>query len=191
MVADSAANQLQSIQILYIDISGSAGAQQQAAPARGQGRRGCSGGGGEGEPDRACPIQQQRAVLMAGGALSGEAEGVLLYYAYRDLRQCQAEVRDWYKALCRQQGLVGCVRVALDGLNVTVGGSLAALRQHIDAVEESFGREGGAPIDFKLAESHGRKNTAAALQSVRLLAAAPGLSSLRLLPLCCYQAGPI
>jgi predicted sulfurtransferase len=106
---------------------------------------------------------------MGGHALSGEAEGVLLYYAYRDLRQCQAEVRDWYETLCQRQGLVGRVRVALDGLNVTVGGSLASLRQHIDAVEERFGRKGGAPIDFKLAESHGRKNTSAALQSVRLV----------------------
>lgn len=104
---------------------------------------------------------------MAGDVLSCEAEGVLLYYAYRDLRQCQAEVRDWFEALCCSQGLVGRVRVALDGLNVTLGGSLAALRQHTEDVEQRFGGQAGAAIDFKLAESHGRKNAAAALQSVR------------------------
>lgn len=64
------------------------------------------------------------------------------------------------------QGLVGRVRVALDGLNATLGGSMAALRLHIDAVEARFGK-GGAPIDFKLAPSDGGiQNAAATQQSV-------------------------
>lgn len=40
----------------------------------------------------------------AAGVAAG-GEGVLLYYAYRDLRSCQAEVRDWMEALCRELGL--------------------------------------------------------------------------------------
>ena len=63
------------------------------------------------------------------------------------------------------QGLVGRVRIALDGLNATLGGSLAALRQHAEAVEARFGA-GGAPIDFKLAESSGRRSAATMRQSV-------------------------
>lgn len=57
---------------------------------------------------------------------------------------------------------VGRVRVALDGLNATLGGSMAALRQHAAVVQERFGDlAAGPPIDFKLAVNRGRKNDAA------------------------------
>lgn len=147
------------------------------------------------------------------------AEGILLYYAYRDLSRpgIRDEACQWYTQQCQQQvgttrhrlcleaalvsplsascllaearlypliqclyaivplrqGLVGRVRVALDGLNATLGGSMAALRAHIASVEARFG-EGGPPIDFKLAESEGRRNTAVMQQSV-----SPGVACLR------------
>lgn len=44
------------------------------------------------------------AADAAGSGGSGQA-GVLLYYAYRDLRRSQAEVRDWMEALCCELGL--------------------------------------------------------------------------------------
>lgn len=136
---------------------------------------------------------------MAEGAA---AEGILLYYAYRDLTEpgIREEACQWYTRECEQlvgtaspadpspaprpgcavltaalprsaQGLVGRVRVALDGLNATLGGSMAALRRHIAAVDARFA-PGGAPIDFKLAESGGRRNAAVMQQSVGSVACA-------------------
>ena len=89
-------------------------------------------------------------------------EGVLLYYHYYHTSQPQdqPEVVEWYTALCTEQGLVGRVRVARDGLNATLGGDLEALRAHSAAVAARFG-EG---IDFKLAESS-RKNDASASEA--------------------------
>ena len=105
----------------------------------------------------------------AGGpakALSPAVEGVLLYYGYRDLRSCRGEVAAWIEALSTQLGLVGRIRVALDGLNATLGGTLGALRTHAAAVEARFGSaKQGPAIDFKLAASHGRASAAAAAGS--------------------------
>ncbi|KAI3426290.1 hypothetical protein D9Q98_008663 [Chlorella vulgaris] len=101
--------------------------------------------------------------MPADGPNGSDERGVLLFYAYRDLSSTQQEVCQWYESLCSRQGLVGRVRVALDGLNATLGGSMAALRLHIDAVEARFGK-GGAPIDFKLAPSDGGIQNAAATQ---------------------------
>ncbi|KAL4448377.1 hypothetical protein ABPG75_005596 [Micractinium tetrahymenae] len=114
-------------------------------------------------PEGAAAATGAAATASAGAGSSGQgADGILLYYAYRDLRRCQGEVRDWMETLCRQLRLVGRVRVALDGLNATLGGSMPALRRHIAAVEQRFGDPAaGPPIDFKLAASAGRKNDAA------------------------------
>lgn len=50
------------------------------------------------------------------------------------------------------------VRVALDGVNCTLGGSLAALRRHIDGVKANAILQGGG-IDFKLSASRGARNS--------------------------------
>lgn len=76
-------------------------------------------------------------------------EGVLLYYKYVDLRLQQHEVHAWIQHLCTELHLRGRVRVARDGINVTVGGSHAALQSHIEAVTAHHALGGG--IDFKLA----------------------------------------
>jgi len=77
------------------------------------------------------------AAPPAAAAAAAAVEGVLLYYAYRDLRACQAEVRDWMEALCTSLGLVGRVRVALDGLNVTVGRQWGQCADHTYALGTS------------------------------------------------------
>ncbi|EFN56380.1 hypothetical protein CHLNCDRAFT_57621 [Chlorella variabilis] len=122
-------------------------------------------GGSERAAER-CRQPGAGADTSAAGPESQGVEGVLLFYAYRDLSRGGAReaARDWFQALCTEQGLVGRVRIALDGLNATLGGSLAALRQHAEAVEARFGA-GGAPIDFKLAESSGRRSAATMRQS--------------------------
>eukprot|EP00873_Tetraselmis_striata_P040549 jgi/Tetstr1/460813/TSEL_000567.t1 len=50
-----------------------------------------------------------------------QQRGVLLYYKYVDLdAEERQELAGWVQALCQRLALVGRVRVALDGLNVTV-----------------------------------------------------------------------
>lgn len=48
-------------------------------------------------------------------------EGVLLYYKYVDLIGEQEAVKDWYQETCGRLHLRGRIRVARDGVNVTVG----------------------------------------------------------------------
>ena len=60
-----------------------------------------------------------------GGAGGGGMEAVLLYYLYQDLRGRAPGLRDWLAATGRELGLRGRVRVALDGLNVTVRAQVA------------------------------------------------------------------
>lgn len=50
------------------------------------------------------------------------------------------------------------VRVALDGVNCTLGGSLVALRKHMSSVKEHAILRGG-DIDFKLSASRGARNS--------------------------------
>ena len=50
------------------------------------------------------------------------------------------------------------MRVALDGVNCTLGGSLAALGRHIDSVKADTILQGG-DIDFKLSASRGARNS--------------------------------
>jgi predicted sulfurtransferase len=89
-------------------------------------------------------------------------EGVLLYYKYVDLRDRRDEVKRWFEELCARLRLVGRVRVALDGINVTVGGSVEALQEHVCAVQQRFGTD----IDFKLQRSaRGSRSGLATAQS--------------------------
>ena len=79
---------------------------------------------------------------------------ILLYYKYLDLQEHQDSVAAWYKCVCEQLSLRGRVRVAVDGINVTLGGQTAALQKHVRAVKEHEEIRGG-DIDFKLAEWQG------------------------------------
>eukprot|EP00240_Pyramimonas_obovata_P005512 CAMPEP_0118936094 /NCGR_PEP_ID=MMETSP1169-20130426/16003_1 /TAXON_ID=36882 /ORGANISM="Pyramimonas obovata, Strain CCMP722" /LENGTH=335 /DNA_ID=CAMNT_0006879205 /DNA_START=278 /DNA_END=1281 /DNA_ORIENTATION=- len=83
----------------------------------------------------------------------GESESILLYYKYASLEApaVQLELRVWMEQLCRRLDLRGRVRVALDGLNVTVRGKDAALQEHMRQVAAHPALKHGSPIDFKLA----------------------------------------
>jgi len=91
------------------------------------------------------------------GGVAESQEGVLLYYKYTDVTSLaggREGLRIWYEMSCLELGLVGRVRVAKDGVNATLGGSLQSLRRHCDQMEAK-GFEG---IDFKLDRSHGALN---------------------------------
>ena len=91
------------------------------------------------------------------GGVAESQEGVLLYYKYTDVTSLaggREGLRTWYEMSCLELGLVGRVRVAKDGVNATLGGSLQSLRRHCDQMEAK-GFEG---IDFKLDRSHGALN---------------------------------
>lgn len=63
--------------------------------------------------------------------LTMERHGVLLYYSYRslDAETTQPAMAAWFRENCALLGLRGRVRVALDGINVTLGGRWDALHQ--------------------------------------------------------------
>ncbi|XP_030547001.1 rhodanese-like domain-containing protein 6 isoform X1 [Rhodamnia argentea] len=73
--------------------------------------------------------------------------GVLLYYKYASVPNLD-ELVSFYELNCNSLGLLGRVRLAPHGVNVTVGGKLSALEEHIDAVKSNALFEG---TDFKLA----------------------------------------
>jgi len=75
---------------------------------------------------------------------------LLLYYCYIDLRAAQSEVCDWMRSNCTSLGLVGRVRVARDGISATIGGTAAAIAEHIAAVQ-AHPLLGGQRTDFKVA----------------------------------------
>ncbi|CAM9976845.1 unnamed protein product [Ectocarpus sp. 4 AP-2014] len=119
------------------------------------------------EPSSSCCDHQQQhpAVAATPREASGETGGVLLYYKYIPLGEDgRAAVKDWYVEHCGVERLRGRVRVALDGVNCTLGGSLAALRRHISSVEAHAALR-GHDIDFKLASSRGARNSQAAQES--------------------------
>ncbi|CAN0444756.1 unnamed protein product, partial [Ectocarpus sp. 12 AP-2014] len=120
------------------------------------------------EPSAWCGDQQQQqhpAVAAAPREASEETGGVLLYYKYIPLgEEGRSVVKDWYVEHCGVDQLRGRVRVALDGVNCTLGGSLAALRRHIGSVE-AYAALRGHDIDFKLAPSRGARNSQAAQES--------------------------
>ncbi|KAL0387329.1 UNVERIFIED_CONTAM: Rhodanese-like domain-containing protein 6 [Sesamum radiatum] len=73
--------------------------------------------------------------------------GVLLYYKYTVIPDLQ-ELFDFYHSNCTSLSLLGRVRLSSHGVNVTVGGRLRALEEHIEAVKSNTLFEG---TDFKLA----------------------------------------
>ncbi|CAA0827268.1 Rhodanese-like domain-containing protein 6 [Striga hermonthica] len=73
--------------------------------------------------------------------------GVLLYYKYTSIPDLQS-LFDFYSANCTSLSLLGRVRLSSHGVNVTVGGRLRALEEHIEAVKSNALFEG---TDFKLA----------------------------------------
>jgi predicted sulfurtransferase len=90
--------------------------------------------------------------------------GVLLYYKFLDLGSRREEIQSWFTAACEGENFVGRVRVAKDGINATLGGSMGALRRHILALIAHPILQ-GADIDFKLSESMGPRNEACKLES--------------------------
>ncbi|KAA8536723.1 hypothetical protein F0562_029201 [Nyssa sinensis] len=85
----------------------------------------------------------------------GEEEyGVLLYYKYAPIPQLD-ELFTFYDSNCNSLALLGRVRLAPYGVNVTVGGKLSSLEKHIDAVKLNSLFEG---TDFKLASCHQPSN---------------------------------
>ncbi|XP_042487578.1 rhodanese-like domain-containing protein 6 isoform X3 [Macadamia integrifolia] len=79
-----------------------------------------------------------------------EEEGVLLYYKFVSVPDTQ-ELVSFYDLNCRSLGLLGRVRIASDGVNVTVGGKLSSLEKHIAVLKSNNLFEG---TDFKLASCH-------------------------------------
>ncbi|KNA15046.1 hypothetical protein SOVF_101800 isoform B [Spinacia oleracea] len=80
-----------------------------------------------------------------------EKQGVLLYYKYtsspiEDLNQ----LFTFYESNCSSLGLLGRVRLAPQGVNVTIGGKISHLHNHIAALLDGYGGyfEG---TDFKIA----------------------------------------
>lgn len=63
-----------------------------------------------------------------GSTTSGEGDGILLYYKYTPLAGQEAEVKAWYEQLCNEQQQKGRIRVAADGINVTVSRAALCLK---------------------------------------------------------------
>jgi len=88
---------------------------------------------------------------MADKNDESEKHAVLLYYKYthspiEDLNNLYI----FYESNCTSLGLLGRVRIAPQGVNVTVGGKLSSLESHIDALlKVNNGLFHGT--DFKLA----------------------------------------
>ena len=81
------------------------------------------------------PLQQKKEELQQQPQQieDGKAEGVLLYYHYVNLPQPQ-QVANWLQEhACKE--LTGRVRVALDGLNCTLCGPIAALEHHVEMLK--------------------------------------------------------
>ncbi|CAN8294674.1 unnamed protein product [Cochlearia groenlandica] len=76
--------------------------------------------------------------------------GVLLYYKYASVPDLD-ELVSFYESSCSSLGLLGRVRLSSHGVNVTVGGKLAALEEHIAATKSKCLFQG---TDFKLASCH-------------------------------------
>ncbi|CAN7019695.1 hypothetical protein BRARA_F00588 [Brassica rapa] len=76
-----------------------------------------------------------------------EQYGVLLYYKYTTVPDVD-ELVSFYESSCNSLGLLGRVRLSTHGVNVTVGGKLAALEEHIASAKSNCLFEG---TDFKLA----------------------------------------
>ncbi|XP_042046123.1 rhodanese-like domain-containing protein 6 isoform X1 [Salvia splendens] len=78
---------------------------------------------------------------------NGKDHGVLLYYKYAEIPNLE-DLFDFYHSNCTSLSLLGRVRLSSQGVNVTVGGRLTALEEHIEALKSNPLFEG---TDFKLA----------------------------------------
>ncbi|KAF9620921.1 hypothetical protein IFM89_015318 [Coptis chinensis] len=76
-----------------------------------------------------------------------DVNGVLLYYKYANVPDLNA-LHNFYNSNCQSLRLLGRVRLAPHGVNVTVGGKLSCLEEHIAAVKLINLFDG---TDFKLA----------------------------------------
>lgn len=85
--------------------------------------------------------------MAESGAGREEGVGVLLYYKYASVPDLRSLVR-FYESNCRSLGLLGRVRIAPDGVNVTVGGKMSSLEKHIAEAKSNSLFDG---TDFKLA----------------------------------------
>eukprot|EP00268_Persea_americana_P039617 TRINITY_DN3924_c0_g1_i3.p1 TRINITY_DN3924_c0_g1~~TRINITY_DN3924_c0_g1_i3.p1 ORF type:complete len:606 (-),score=112.89 TRINITY_DN3924_c0_g1_i3:169-1986(-) len=84
-----------------------------------------------------------------------EAEdGVLLYYKYASVPDL-SHLFHFYDSNCKSLGLLGRVRIAPDGVNVTVGGKMSSLEKHISIIKSNELFKG---TDFKLASCHSPSN---------------------------------
>jgi hypothetical protein len=83
-------------------------------------------------PLAACPADRAAMPsrhVCAAAAAKDSPQAVLLYYCYLQLTPALADdLAAWMQAECRTRGLRGRVRVAEDGLNVTVRGGAAGAR---------------------------------------------------------------
>ncbi|KAK4769181.1 hypothetical protein SAY86_027331 [Trapa natans] len=86
---------------------------------------------------------------MADDAGDRDPYGILLYYKYASVPDVN-ELVNFYESNCSFLGLLGRVRIAPHGVNVTVGGKYSSLEKHIEVVRETSLFEG---TDFKLASS--------------------------------------
>ncbi|CAM6017016.1 unnamed protein product [Sphagnum balticum] len=97
-----------------------------------------------------CGVSSNGSSVSSGGEdgeiADGEMHGVLLYYKFVVIPDVPAVVA-WFSSLCSSLALLGRIRIAPDGVNVTVGGTMESLSKHMDAVDANplF-----ANIDFKL-----------------------------------------
>ncbi|KAK1440299.1 hypothetical protein QVD17_06124 [Tagetes erecta] len=73
--------------------------------------------------------------------------GVLLYYKYTEIPDLDA-LFTTYQSNCNSLSLLGRVRLAPHGVNVTIGGKLSSLNEHIAFMSKNHLFEG---TDFKLA----------------------------------------
>ncbi|KGN65012.1 rhodanese-like domain-containing protein 6 [Cucumis sativus] len=80
--------------------------------------------------------------------------GVLLYYKYANIPNLD-DLVSFYQSNCTSLALVGRVRLASQGVNVTVCGKLSSLKSHIAAMKLNSLFDG---TDFKLASCHQPSN---------------------------------
>ncbi|XP_072019894.1 thiosulfate sulfurtransferase/rhodanese-like domain-containing protein 2 [Amphiura filiformis] len=59
---------------------------------------------------------------------------ILLYYKYVDVKE-PYEICAWQQELCRRLRLTGKIRIAREGINGTVGGSISATRLYMQSVQ--------------------------------------------------------
>ncbi|KAK2991771.1 hypothetical protein RJ640_015505 [Escallonia rubra] len=91
---------------------------------------------------------------MADSCSESELYGVVLYYKFTPIPDLD-QLLSFYESNCHSLHLLGRVRLAPHGVNVTVGGKLSNVEKHIDAVKLISLFEG---TDFKLASCHKPSN---------------------------------